>query len=517
MAAGADAGRRRQPPARSAGPRATPRSARCCAAPRPTPPAAARPHTAAAYLERALRSALRATTAAACSPSSATVAFDAGLPDSRERLREALREAHDRDSRLDVLTRLAALNVVDADEPGCRQLFEQELAGETDPRRAPGDRGRGARRAAHVPRPPRRSARGAWRRSTVDAIADPLLRADDPRAPRVGRHRARRAATRRPARRWPARRSTATSCSHDAGRRRPTTWRTRALVMTDHADEARAAIAACATTPDQRGSLRLRAAAAWYAADLALRRGRVAEAEDEARAALYLVDDDVSVLTGGAASVLVRALAERGAFDEARELLRERGLDGSLTGWRWESVCSTRARGCRSPRATTSAPRRGARDAARRAPARAPEPHAGPRGARPPRWRSHTSAAAEAAALADADWRWPSASARRCRSPARCTPARVAEPDDAARIALLRARRSRRRRRAGRLGRPRCGSSSAAPPRTWAGASRRARRCAPRWPTPTPSARCCSPSAPAASSSPPGCARVRRRSKAPRR
>src|SRR4029450_11060931 len=63
----------------------------------------------------------------------ATVAYDAGLPDSRERLREALAEAHDRDARLDVLTRLAALNVVDIDEPGLSALFEAALAAESDP------------------------------------------------------------------------------------------------------------------------------------------------------------------------------------------------------------------------------------------------------------------------------------------------------------------------------------------------------------------------------------------------
>ena len=49
-----------------------------------------------------------------------------------------------------------------------------------------------------------------------------------------------------------------------------------------------------------------------------------------------------------------------------------------------------------------------------------------------------------------------------------------------------------------------------------AAASRRATRCARRWPTPTPPARCCWPSAPAASSSRPACARARRRSRAPR-
>jgi ATP/maltotriose-dependent transcriptional regulator MalT len=108
--------------------------------------------------------------------------------------------------------------------------------------------------------------------------------------------------------------------------------------MTDRVDEARLAIARLADHAAQRGSLRLRAAAAWYAADLALRCGRVAEAENDARLVFSLVDDDVSVLTGGAAGVLVCALAERGAFDEARDLLRERGLDGELAGVPWESA-----------------------------------------------------------------------------------------------------------------------------------------------------------------------------------
>ena len=79
------------------------------------------PHTAAAYLERALKERAAGDDRGRLLAELATVAFDAGLPDSRERLREALAEAHDRDSRLDVLTRLAALNVVDIDEPGCRR------------------------------------------------------------------------------------------------------------------------------------------------------------------------------------------------------------------------------------------------------------------------------------------------------------------------------------------------------------------------------------------------------------
>ena len=131
----------------------------------------------------------------------------------------------------------------------------------------------------------------------------------------------------------------------DAGRRAAYHLATRALVLADHADDAHAAITRLRDHAVQRGSLRLHAAAAWYAADLALRRGRLAEAEDEARSALCLVDDDVSVLMGGAANVLVSTLAERGAFDEARDVLGERGLDGSMDGMPWQSaVIHARAR-----------------------------------------------------------------------------------------------------------------------------------------------------------------------------
>ncbi|MGZ6670844.1 MAG: AAA family ATPase [Solirubrobacteraceae bacterium] len=301
------------------------------------------PHTAAAYLERALKERAPGDDRGRLLAELATVVFDAGLPDSRERLREALAEAHDRDSRLDVLTRLAALNVVDIDEPGLSALFEQELACETDP---------GTRLAIEVAALdtlitiPARHEERARRVAAidVDAIADPALRRT------VLAHRA-----------WagiergvPG----AAACAalarealegdellQDAGRRAAFHLATRALVMADHADEAHAAIARLRDHAIQRGSLRLHAAAAWYAADLALRRGRLAEAEDEARSALCLVDDDVSVLTGGSASVLVCALGERGAFDEARDVLRERGLDGSMEGAPWESaVIHARAR-----------------------------------------------------------------------------------------------------------------------------------------------------------------------------
>ena len=92
----------------------------------------AEPAAAAAYLERAL---------AECAPGDdrwtllarlGTAGYDAGRPDARRHLREALREVSDRESRIAVLTRLAALHLVDAADDGLAQAFEDELARETD-------------------------------------------------------------------------------------------------------------------------------------------------------------------------------------------------------------------------------------------------------------------------------------------------------------------------------------------------------------------------------------------------
>jgi DNA-binding CsgD family transcriptional regulator len=85
-----------------------------------------------------------------------------------------------------------------------------------------------------------------------------------------------------------------------------------------------------------RGSLRLRAGAAWYAAELAQRTGRVADAENEARLVLGLTPDDVNLFTGGAIEILLWALAERGAFAEAHALLDEHDLRGEIGNAIWE-------------------------------------------------------------------------------------------------------------------------------------------------------------------------------------
>jgi DNA-binding CsgD family transcriptional regulator len=240
----------------------------------------------------------------------------------------------DRTGRVEVLTRLAALNVIDTGDDDLARLFEQELMRETDP---------DARLAVEVAMLdtlmliPDRHGERARRAAAIE-----LSEATDPLLARVVlAHRA-----------WigvELGTPDAATCAalalkalddyqllHEAGRRSAYHFCLRTLVKTDRVEEARRAIAAMEGEAAARGSLRLRAAAAWYAADLALRTGRVAEAENDARLVLNLVDDDLNIFTGGAMMLLVCALAERGAFEEARELLREHHLDGRLGMTRWE-------------------------------------------------------------------------------------------------------------------------------------------------------------------------------------
>jgi DNA-binding CsgD family transcriptional regulator len=299
------------------------------------------PDTAAAYLERALQERAPGDDRGRMLAQLATVAFDAGLPDSRQRLLEALQEARDRASRVDVLTRLAALNATGPGDSSLAALFEQELAAETDP---------DARLAVEVAALdaliliPGRTAERVRRVAAID-----LEKTTDPLLERVViAHRA-----------WNATElgtpdaPTAAALARaalegelllpEAGRRSAYHLAARALLLTDNAGEARRAIDALREDAESRGSLRLRAGAAWYAAELALRVGDVSEAETQARLALSLVDYDVNVFTGGAINVLVCALAERGAFEDAHDVLRRRRVDAALGRVRW-GVRHARAR-----------------------------------------------------------------------------------------------------------------------------------------------------------------------------
>ena len=447
MAGGADAGRS---PATcsSAARRPTRRSASCCCAPlgaaaprrratRPPPTSSAR-----------WRSARRATTAGGCSRSSAR---SRSTPACRTRgggcARRCARCAT-ATSRIDVLTRLAALNLVDAGDDGlARSSSRSSPARPIPPSRL-------AVEAAALDALmifPERHAERARRVAAIDlaAIADPLLERV------VLAHRAwvgveLGAPTRRPWRRWRCEALDGGLLLREAHRRSAYALAARVLVMTDHPD-AGARDRRPARRGVQRGSLRLRVAAAWYAAEHALRtrpRGRGREPRARSRSTSSTTTSTCS--PAARVEVLVCALAERGAFDEARELLRERGLDGALGSRPWEiGVRHARARLWLAEGDFERAHAEALARRARCARSRAARTRRSRRGARPRRWRSRTSGGAtRRPRWPTPSWRWPSASARRCRSPRALHARAVAEPDP------RRARRALRARAGGRAGAP---------------------------------------------------------------
>jgi hypothetical protein len=98
--------------------------------------------------------------------------------------------------------------------------------------------------------------------------------------------------------------------------------------------------------------------------------GHVAKAADHTQLALELGNERLNTFSGGALEVLIRALAERGEFDEADALLREHDVDGDLGPGLW-SACATPALARTSPRTSSSASTRTRARSARSAPARA--------------------------------------------------------------------------------------------------------------------------------------------------
>ena len=320
----------------------------------------------------------------------------------------------------------------------------------------------------------------------------------------------------RPARRWRWRRWKAGCCSADAHRR------AGVRDLRARADGGRSSRgrgrdrSPCATRRCARGSLRLRVAAAWYAAEHALRVGRVARCRELTPGSRSSSSTRGSTRSPAARSRCWSARSPSAARSTRRtSCCATYGLDGALG----HAALADRRPPCpraavRWPRATSSA-----RTPRRSRPARCARPRAARtrrwrRGARPRRWRSPTSAAAtRRQRVAEAEL----ALAMRFGAPlpiAGALHARaVAEPDPAARVALCEralavvasmpgglesvraAARARQRARVPRP--PRRGARRAA---AGAGRRRRGGRGAAR------------PSALAASSWRPGCGRARRRS-----
>jgi DNA-binding CsgD family transcriptional regulator len=275
------------------------------------------PLVAASYLERALEERAPGDDRGRLLADLGAAMFDAGRPGAAQRLRASLREPHDEESRIEVITRLAGLEVLAgrsadiidllreheglgsevatldalAPLPG-RQVERQERLEALD-RRAIGDREIARAVVAHK----------AWLATELGglpAVSAAELAADALRDGVLLDATPNRAAY---------------------------LLALRTLVLADHQREARAAIDALRDAAELRGSLPLRAIAAWHAGELALRCGQVAEAEREGRAALALAGDALRPVSRGALEVLVRALAERGAFDEAEAVMLRHGLD----------------------------------------------------------------------------------------------------------------------------------------------------------------------------------------------
>src|SRR4051812_16529454 len=91
------------------------------------------PRAAAAYLDRALRERADGDDRGGMLAKLAAAAFDAELPDARRRLHDSLSEPHDRDSRIDVLTRLAALQGFSGGDEKLAGALEHATAREGDP------------------------------------------------------------------------------------------------------------------------------------------------------------------------------------------------------------------------------------------------------------------------------------------------------------------------------------------------------------------------------------------------
>jgi DNA-binding CsgD family transcriptional regulator len=244
------------------------------------------------------------------------------LPGARRHLRTALRETEDAASRVDVLTQLAALEVLVGASGGVADLVAGEPAADPGMR----DRLDVASLDALLPRPDRRAERVERLAAlSARALADPVaVRA-------VLAHRAWAAAEQGDA---PAGEAAALALEalagdvllRDASGRAAHLLAIRTLVLTDRHADAGAAIERLRDAAHSRGSRPLRAAAAWQAGELALRRGDLAGAEGHARVAIALADDGLDPIAGGALDVLVRTLSERGAFDQAQELLRARDV-----------------------------------------------------------------------------------------------------------------------------------------------------------------------------------------------
>ena len=282
---------------------------------------------AVVYLERALLERAPGDDRAAMLSALSAAAFHAGLPDSRQRLWEAVAEGPDGRTRVEILARLAALEVIDPQDGTLDEVLGAAAASELDPESELALELELAGLDALLMHPERHEER-AQRLGAIDpgAIEHSVLRAT------ARAHQAWRgtetglwdaAACAALARAAIADDVLLDRSAEHAGFH----MAVRVLTLTDHVDESESAIARLRETALRRGSVPLSAAVEWHAAALALRVGRIADAERQARAALDLVGDG-TLVSAASVEVLAEALIERGELSEAHEILAARLAPG---------------------------------------------------------------------------------------------------------------------------------------------------------------------------------------------
>jgi DNA-binding CsgD family transcriptional regulator len=285
------------------------------------------PVDAVAYLERALAERAAGDDRSQMLVHLATASFDAGRLGTVKLLREALSETHDDGIRVDILTRLSALSLIEASEVDVPGLLGEESIRASDP--TVRDQIEAVRLDALLPFAERRAEHAERAAALAARTSDPLLR-------RVAAAHRARVATEEGVPDADATAGLALEALTgglllaEAWRRPAYHLATRALIACDRPAEAAKAIDDLHAHAHARGSLRVAAAADWYAAELALRGGQVREAEEHARAALRrLGDSDTSRLRGGALVVLAEAVAEQGKFEPAQAILDACAVAGS--------------------------------------------------------------------------------------------------------------------------------------------------------------------------------------------
>jgi DNA-binding CsgD family transcriptional regulator len=295
-------------------------------------------HTATAYLERALEERAESDPRAALLSQLSTYSWNAGLPGVRERFMEALEVVEDLRERIRILERLATLEVAAPTGLDLDDLLAAELASRPDHDQEL----RVALELAAIDvlfMVPGRQAELARRAAALEpaAITDPLRRRSalaQQACVHILQGSADAATTTVLAREALA----GTTLLENAHERSGFHLAVRSLVHANDVERAAAGITALREEGKRRGSPRPQAAADLYGADLAERVGDVHEAERLARSVLDLTQHEpLNMFSGGALAVLIAALAERGAFDDADRTLAEHGMSGQVGGAVWDA------------------------------------------------------------------------------------------------------------------------------------------------------------------------------------